>query len=265
MDDAWQIAHRVYPAYRELGELAFVYGQGSAFAGFNERAGVDLVAVWDRPEPPEPEFRPVDRLHQQPGAPALTAPVRLHHPRIGLVRDSFGHGGREVVVSHITMAEVKRWIDEVQAGQGWEHVVRPTPLHAVAAFCYGALLHDEDGHGAAWREELREFPIALVERSRDVLSSDLRAHEADLERCARAGDGWQFHEIFGDMLRHALVAWFAAERRYCPYPKWVRHWVSRFAMNPSIAALERGLWAPPVSLHRRHEIFVEMCRRIVAL
>lgn len=259
MDDARQVAYRVVPAYRELGELAFAYGQGSAIAGFSERAGVDLVAVWDRAEPPDADARPVKALHQ-----GTDLPVRLHHPALGMVRDTFTNGGRQVVVSHFTMADVKRWIDEVQSGRGWEHVVRPTPLYAVAGFVYGAQLSDESGSGSAWRDELAAFPDALIERSQNVLSADLRAYGDDLARYARNGDGWLFHEVFGDMLRHALVAWFATERKYCPYPKWVRHWVSRFALDPSIAALERGMWAPPVSLERRRELFVQLSERVLA-
>jgi hypothetical protein len=66
-------------------------------------------------------------------------------------------------------------------------------------------------------------------------------------------------------MRYALVAWFAAEHRYCPHPKWLHQWVARFGMDPSIAALERGLWAPPVSLARRRELFLAMAGRILAL
>jgi hypothetical protein len=258
VDDALQIAHRVIPAYRDLGELAFAYGQGSAIAGFRSDATLDLVAVWDRVQPPDADVRPVDQLNE--GDDLV---VRLDH--LGMVRDTFWSGGRKVAVSHLTMAEVKRWVDEVQSGRGWEHVLRPTPLYAVAGFVYGVQLADPEGSGTAWRDDLASFPDALVERSTDVLAEDLRTYRPELVRSARAGDAWLFHKTLSDLLRRALVAWFAVEHRYCPYPKWLRLWVARFGMDPSIAALERNMFAPPVGLDRRLELFEQMCQRILAL
>lgn len=258
VDDALDIARRVVPAYQELGGLAFAYGQGSAIAGFRSDATIDLIAVWDRVQPPDADTRPVDALNE--GDDLV---VRLDH--LGMIRDTFWSGGRKVAVSHLTMAEVKRWVDEVQDGRGWEHVVRPTPLYAVSGFHYGALLADPDGSGSAWRDELAHFPERLVERSTDTLSDDLRTYRYELARSARAQDGWLFHKTMSDVLRRAMVAWFAVEHRYCPYPKWVRQWIARFGMDPSIAALERNMWAPPVGLDRRLELFDQMCQRILAM
>lgn len=90
------------------------------------------------------------------------------------------------------------------------------------------------------------------------------SYDGDLATCARRGDGWMFHQLLNKALRHALVAWFSVERRHCPHPCWFGQWVARFGMDPAIAALERGLWAPPVSLARRRELFLAMCQRILA-
>jgi hypothetical protein len=253
------------PAYRALGGLGFAYGQGSAFAGFTAGASlaardteIDIVLVWDRDAPPEPSVRPVDALSTGPGLPAT-----LHQP--GFVVDRFRLDGARVGVTHRTRKVFEGWLRDVRSGRGWESAAYPLPLYAVSGFAYGALLDDETSAGSDIRTELSLFPPALVERSRSVLLDELPGYDRDLMTCARRGDGWLFHELFGKVMRHALVAWFAAERRYCPHPEWLHQWVARFGMDPGIAGLERGLWAPPVSLGRRRELFAAMTERILAL
>ena len=258
MDTALRIARQVLPAYRELGGLAFAYGQGSVFSGFTDDSDVDIVLVWDRDAPPAPAARPAEALNSGPGVP-----VTFHQP--GFVLDRFYVAGAQVDVSHKTRGVFDGWVRDVRAGRGWESAAYPMPLYAVSGFAYGALIADSGGRGSDARSQLSRFPATLVERSRDVLTDELTSYDRDLASCARRGDGWLFHELLSGVMRHALVAWFAAERRYCPHPKWLHHWVARFGMDPAIAALERGLWAPPVSLARRRELFLAMAERILAL
>jgi len=258
VDAALRIARQVIPAYRALGGLAFAYGQGSVFSGFTDASDIDIVVVWDREGPPVPAERPVAELNAGPGDP-----VTFHQP--GFVLDRLDIGGVQVDVTHRTRGVFEDWVREVRAGRGWEGAVYPTPLYAVAGFVYGSLLADGDGTGSEARAQLADFPRALIERSRMVLAEELPSYDERLAACARRGDGWLFHELLGQVMRHALVAWFAAEQRYCPHPKWLHGWVARFGMDPQVAALERGLWAPPVSLARRRELFLAMTERILAL
>ncbi|HEY6739948.1 MAG TPA: hypothetical protein VI076_13975 [Actinopolymorphaceae bacterium] len=255
MDTALVLARKVVAAYREAGDLAFGYGQGSVIAGFAPDGALDLSLVWDRAEPPATEDRPVQDLHDGSGGVS----VRFFQ------RDRFWVHGRQVHVLHRTRSEFDGWLDTVGEGHGWEIVTTPTPLYAVAGFAYGALLDDVDGSGGAARERVAAFPQALRERSRSGLAEELASYDRDLVEAARQGDGWLFHEHLGVVHRHAMVAWFAAHGRFCPYPKWLRRWVARFGLDPGIAALERGLWAPPVSLQRRRELFRQMADRILAL
>ncbi|GAA5008077.1 hypothetical protein [Actinopolymorpha pittospori] len=256
MDTTPRVARQVIPAYRELGGLVFGYRQADMLTG-DGTARVDLVLVWDRAELPAATARPWSVLAGGEGTP-----VSIHRP--GLVLDRFDLGGVRVDVTHRRRSVFEGWLRDVRSGRGWEGAATPMPLHAVAGFAYGVLLEDPEGAGAAYRGCLATFPPALVERSREVLAAEVAAHDAHLERCARQGDGWLFHELLSPVLRHALVAWFAAEHRYCPHPRSLHQWVARFAMNPSIAALERGMWAPPVSLARRRELFLTMVERILA-
>ena len=265
MDTALRIARQVVPAYRALGGLAFAYGQGSVFAGFSADAGlgprdpeIDIVLVWDRDAPPAPSARPVEALSTGPGTPTT-----LHQP--GFVSDHFCVDGARVGVAHRTRSVFEGWLRDVRAGRGWEGAAYPLPLYAVSGFAYGALLDDGGGAGSDIRSELSAFPPELVARSRSVLTDELASYDRDLAMCARSGDGWLFHELLTKVMRHALVAWFAAEHRYCPHPQWLHHWVARFGLDPGIAGLERGLWAPPVSLARRRELFAVMAARILAL
>lgn len=254
MDNAIPIAREIVAAYQRVGDLAVAYGQGSLLAGFDSTAGLDLVLVWDRVDPPPADDRPVHQLHdgRQPA-------MRF------MQRDRFAIGGHEVNVAHRTKREFEDWRDAVHAGRGWEVVTNPAPLYAISGFVYGVLLADLDGSGSQAREKLFTFPEALRERSASTLSDDLTTYESDLVTAAKRGDGWLFHELLGNMHRHAMVAWFAAERRYCPYPKWLQRWIARFNLDPRIAMLERSLWTPPVSLHNRVDQFRQLVDRVLKL
>lgn len=254
MENAIPIAREIVSAYRRLDDMAVAYGHGSLLAGFTDAAGLDLVLVWDRPDPPAADARPVHVLHD-----GDHAAVRFLH------RDRFQVGRHQINVTHRTKREFEDWRETVHAGRGWEIVTSPTPLYAVAGFVYGVLLADVDGTGGVAREKLFAFPDALRERSRTTLADEASSFDHDLLQAARRGDGWLFHETLGTLHRHAMVAWFASEKRYCPYPKWMQRWISRFNMDPRIAVLERSLWAPPMSLHNRRDQFRQMVDRILAL
>ena len=253
-----EIAERVLAAYQAVGGLAFAYGQGSVFSGFVERGTLDFVLVWDRDEPPRSGRRPVAVLHQGTSAEAK----QFDH--LDFVRDRFLLGGRQVEVTHHTTATFERWLTDVRAGNGWEELDKPLPLYAVAGFAYGKILLDDRGLAADVREKLADFPPALVRRSRSILLMEMPSYDEDLDDCVRRGDGWMFHELLARVHRHALVTWFAAEKRYCPHPKWLNKWIARLGMSASVAGVERAIWGP-VNLARRHELFLTMVERIVHL
>lgn len=258
MDRALETARQVTSTYRDVGGLAFAYGQGSLVAGFSRDADLDLVLVWDGEEPPSGGRRPVRELHE--GSNALAA--QFDHP--GYVRDRFWIGDQRIDVRHQTMKVFDYWLTEVYEGRGWEDVDVVLPLYAIAGFTYGSVVADYNGGAAAAREEVAEFPEALVERSRMLVAAELPSFEEDLADCVQRGDGWVFHELLGKVLRHVLVAWFAAEQRYCPHPKWLHRWVTRFGMDLSIANLERAMWGP-VSIGRRREMFNTLAKRVLAM
>ncbi|REF37131.1 DUF4037 domain-containing protein [Thermasporomyces composti] len=255
MDSALEIAMRVTKAYRQLPGMAFAYGQGPVVAGFTNDSDLDIVIVWDG-RTPKNRTEALKELHNGPGKP-----IQYDYPTYSL--DRFWLNGEQVEVCHKTHEVFGRWIRDVRAGWGWEDSDASMPLYAVAGFAYGRVFAD-DGRAAAARNELTQFPPLLKERSHAILAGELPSYDRDLAACARRGDGLLFHEMLSRVLRHALVAWFAAENRYCPHPKWLQHWIARFGMDPRIAGLERSLWGP-ISLERRREIFVAMAERILAL
>ncbi|WP_020578370.1 DUF4037 domain-containing protein [Actinopolymorpha alba] len=256
MDSALEIATRVTTAYRRVPGLAFAYGQGPVVAGFTHDSDLDLIMVWDGSAPPRNRSTAMKDLHNGPGKP-----IQYDYP--GFALDRFWVNGQQIEVSHKTHDTFCGWIRDIRSGWGWEDTDPSMALYSVAGFAYGRVFTD-DGRAAEARTDLTTFPPLLIERSRAVLAAELPSYDRDLAGCARRGDGLLFHEILSKVLRHALVAWFSAEHRYCPHPKWLQHWVARFGMDPGIAGLERSLWVP-VTLGRRREVFVAMAERILAL
>jgi len=255
---AFAVAARTVPVYQALGGLAFVYGQGSVVVGFATDADLDLICVWDRAEPPVAAVRPVHRLHT--GTPP---PAQFDRP--GFALDQFWFGRQQVDVAHVPRAIFDGWLASVAAGGGWEGRAYPQPLAAVAGFAYGVLLADLGGGGTQARAGVTDFPQALTDRSREHLAAHLSAYTEALAGCADRGDGWLFHEILGDALRPALVAWFAAHRRYLPFHKRLHHWIARFGLEPALADLERRLWLPDADLARKQAYYVTLAEYVLAL
>ena len=256
MDSALEIATRIASAYRRIDGLAFAYGQGPVVAGFTHDSDLDIIVVWDGTAPPKNRSVAIKALHNGPGKP-----IQYDYPSFAL--DRFWVNGTQVEISHKTFDTFQGWVRDIRSGWGWEDTDTSMALYSVAGFAYGRVFAD-DGRAVAARTDLTSFPRLLIERSQTVLAAELSSYGRDLDGCARRGDGLLFHEILAKVLRHALVAWFSAEHRYCPHPKWLQHWIARFGMDPGIAGLERSLWVP-VNLARRREIFLTMAERILAL
>jgi Domain of unknown function (DUF4037) len=255
VDSALETATRVTAAYRQLPGVAFAYGQGPVVAGFTNDSDLDLIVIWDG-EPPKNRAHALADLHNGPGKP-------LQYDYPGFALDRFWVNGEQIEVFHKTHETFVGWIRDIRSGWGWEDTDLSMPLYSVAGFAYGRVFSD-DGRAAAARTDLTSFPPLLIERSRAVLEAELPSYERDLAGAARRNDGLLFHELLTRVLRHALVAWFSAEHRYCPHPKWLQHWVTRFGMDTRIAGFERSLWLP-VTLDRRRETFLAMAERILTL
>jgi len=255
---AHAVAARTVPIYHALGDLAFVYGQGSVVAGLATDADLDLICVWDRDEPPAVVERPLHRLHTGTASAA-------QFDRPGFVLDQFWLGRQQVDVAHVSRSTFDGWLTTVGAGGGWEHRAYPQPLAAVAGFAYGVLLADDSGGGGAARARVATVPQALAERSRAHLAAHLAAYAAALAGCAARGDGWLFHEILADALRPALVAWFATRGHYLPFHKRLHLWIARFALDPALADLERRLWLPDAALADKEARYRLLAERILAL
>lgn len=255
---AHEVAARVVPIYRPLGGLSFVYGQGSLVAGFATDADLDLILVWDRPEPPPAVERPIDLLHT-----GTSPSAQFDRPNFFL--DQFWMERQQVDVLHVPRSIFDGWLSSIGTGGGWEHRAYPQPLAAVAGFAYGVLLADIGGEGTRAREAVNAFPQALVDRSREHVAAHLPSYADVLAGCAARGDGWLFHEILGDALRPVLVAWFSAHHRYLPFHKRLHHWIARFALDPAIADLERRLWLPEADLVRKQALYSTLAAHILAL
>jgi hypothetical protein len=260
VDPALETARLVTSTYRDVGGLAFAYGQGSLVAGFSRDSDLDIAMVWDGDEPPSGGRRAaaVRKLHD--GGHSRAAQFDHHE----YVRDKFWMGSQQVDVHHYTMKVFDRWLTDVYEGRGWEDIGDTMSLYSIAGFAYGKTIGDYNGGAAAAQEEIEEFPQALVERSRMLLLAELPSYDEDLAACVQRGDGWGFHELLNKVLRHVLVAWFAAEQRYCPHPKWIHRWITRFGMDTSLANVERAMWGP-VSLGRRRELFLTLANRVLEL
>jgi hypothetical protein len=228
------VVDRVVATYGAVSGLAFCYGQGSVLTGLTTSSDLDLVMVWTDRVPDRGE-RPVRGL-----AEAGTEPVQFDGAFGGL--DSLRVEGWQVDVSHCPLAEFDRWLGSVRQGDGWQDVAWPQPLHAVAGFAYGTVLADPDGTGDRFRQSVESFPPLLGSKSRERLAADWSAARPDLVRCAERSDGWLLHQLAGEVLRVAYIAWFAAHHRYCPFPKHLRSWAERFSLDPALVELERRLW-----------------------
>ncbi|MEO3750745.1 hypothetical protein ABGB06_08915 [Streptomyces sp. B6B3] len=83
---------------------------------------------------------------------------------------------------------------------------------------------------AAARADLAVFPAALATSARAGLTDARDAYAPDLRAAARADNGWLFHSLLTPLPRTAYIAWFAAEGRYCPFPKHLPAWAERHTL-----------------------------------
>lgn len=150
--------------------------------------------------------------------------------------------GWPVDVAHYTEHEFARWLDDVRHGNGWQDREWPLPLFAVSGFAYGVLLADSERAGRRAVAQVESFPSALLDKARTQLANVWPGLRAELAGCVRRSDGWLFHEMAGNAIRDTYIAWFAAHRRYCPFPKRIAAWAQRFKLDPELLDLEQRIW-----------------------
>jgi hypothetical protein len=238
MVDPEQLAAPVVEALLEQEAVDFVYGQGSAFAGFADAADLDLVVVWHR------------------------LPVR----RIGGLEVSASFEGAtyaldklagEVDVMHFTCDTFTSWCGELS----WREEVWPQPLYVVGGFVHGRVLADPQGHAQKLLQNLQTPAPWFVAQVTDSLRDGLGGYRTELQACARRGDHWLFNRLTDRLLRHCYIAWFALEGHYCPFPKHLPQWIQRLGLSSELAELHDAVWATP-GLHGRAEALEAFARRL---
>lgn len=252
-----EVATRIVDAHRPLGGLAFGYGQGSVLTGFTTDSDLDIVLVWDREEVPPSGERPA-------GALCDVGHASRQHSLPGLAVDNLRVDGWPVDVAHFPLRTFRSWCRQVRDGGGWREHEWPLPLHAVAGFVHGPDLGDPHGLAAVARTELAVLPAPLAAATRAALAEARDAYGPDLGAAADAGHGWLFHSLLTPLMQTAYFAWFAAEGRYCPFPKHLWAWTERFGLDRDITALDEQLWGAN-GLPERHRLALALVDRVLAL
>lgn len=251
-----RVVGRVLEAYRSCGPLAFAYGQGSTFTGFETRADLDIVLVW-----PE-SICAAERRPTRPLCDPDVEPVQFDGSGYGM--DNLVIERRDVQVINFARPGFNQWCQLVEGGQGWHQDVWPLPLHVVAGFVYGLMLEDASGQGESIRARLSEPPVALRADSRRTVAAALPLYRKDLTSAAERGDNWLFHTLAARLLKQAYVAWFAAEGYYLPFPKHLDRWIQRFGLDRDLAEREQRIWWLP-SLSLRRSAVLDFVERVLAL
>lgn len=250
------VVEQVLSAYGRGRALAFAYGQGSTFCGFETDADLDIVLIWPGDIPAGGE-RPAGELCD----PGVT-PVQFGDATFGL--DNLVVSRRETQVISFSRSTFASWCEAVGAGQGWRGPAWPLPLHAVAGFVYGVLLADADGQAAAVRERISVPSARLRDNTRETLAEELPEYRKALGSSACRGEGWLFHELAVKLTKDAYVAWFAAEGCYLPFPKHLDRWTERLGLDRDLAHREQLIWRTS-ELTERQQAVLEFAEAVVAL
>ncbi len=245
---------QILDAYAGRGSLAFAYGQGSTFSGFEEDADVDIVCVWSEVIPVGPR-RPASEL-----CDAGVAPVQFDGTTFGL--DNLVVDGRETQVMNYSWPTLDSWCETVSDGEGWRGPAWPLPLHAVAGFVYSVPLVDDRGEAAVIREQISTPSAKLRNNTHEALIGELPEYRKALSSSVRRGEGWLFHELVVKLTRDAYVSWFAAEGCYLPFPKHLDRWVDRLGLDRELARLEQLIWRP-ASLAERQRAVLEFVEAVL--
>jgi hypothetical protein len=250
------VVERVLEAYTRCGPLAFAYGQGSTFCGFETDADLDIVLIWRDAIPTRAERAECELC--DPGV----MPVQFDDSASGL--DNLIIGGRDTQVINFSRSTFGSWCATVGDGEGWRDRAWPLPLYAVAGFVYGMPLADDDGEAAAIRELLAVPSAKLRSNTLETLVNDLPGYREALGSSARRGEGWLFHELTVGLIKNAYASWFAAEGCYLPFPKHINSWVERLDLDRGLAHLDQLIWQTP-DLIERQEAILEFADGVVAL
>ncbi len=224
--------------------IDFAYGQGSVFSGFTAHSDLDIVIIWGEDELPLPARRPAEELSDP-----CTDTTQFHDAAFGL--DKLHVSGWDVDVAHYTRTRFDAWCALVEAGDGWQERAWPQPLHAVAGFVHGRLLVDRDRVAQGIRKSMRGPSAQLITKVMDALGQQLPEYADALRDCADRDDGWLFHELAVQLVKHAYVAWFAAEGHYLPFPTRLRQWIRHLGLEERGVLLERRIWEATALGERR--------------
>jgi hypothetical protein len=172
--------------------------------------------------------------------------------------DRFTRAGQEYNLAHRTLAGIQEAVQAVAAGNGLDRVGILDPLVTVSGFCYGELLADAGGQGAALRTSLRPFPPRLQAELQRVLRSRHTAQLGDLDKFAQRADWLSFYSALVAAVRLVMQALFAMHGVYYPGDKWLRQALLRFGLDQRILAAYDRVWAPGVAAVERIAAYREL-------
>jgi hypothetical protein len=179
MVDPEQLAAPVVEALLEQEAVDFVYGQGSAFAGFADAADLDLVVVWHR--------LPVCRIGGLEVSASFEGATYALDKLAG-----------EVDVMHFTRDTFTSWCEELS----WHEEVWPQPLYVVGGFVHGRVLADPQGHAQQLLQSLQTpapwFVAQVTDSLRDGLGGFRPTASGDVRRLNGCEVGAQFEEAIQD-------------------------------------------------------------------
>jgi hypothetical protein len=250
------VVEQVLNAYTTYGPLAFAYGQGSTFSGFETDADLDIVLIWPD-NIPACAKRPADQLCD----PDVT-PTQFDGAAFGL--DNLIISNRDTRVINFSRSTFDSWCEAVSNGEGWRGPEWPLPLHAVAGFVYGVPLADGNGEAATIREQISRPSAKLRSNTCETLASELPEYRKALCSSARRSEGWLFHELTVTLAKHAYASWFAVEGCYLPFPKNLDRWITRLDLDRELAHLEQLIWRTSTLIERQHAV-LEFVEGVVAL
>jgi hypothetical protein len=250
------VVDQVLKAYSGCGTVAFAYGQGSTFCGFELDADLDIIVIWADDIPADAR-RPARQLCD----PGVT-PVQFATATSAV--DNLVTGKRDTQVMSHSRSTFDSWCEMVRGGEGWRGREWPLPLHSIAGFAYGMLLADDNGEAAAIRDRISVPSAKLRNNTHEALVGELPEYRKALNSSAHRGEGWLFHELTVGLVKHAYASWFAAEGYYLPFPKHLDRWITRLDLDRELARREQLMWRT-ADLIERQQAILEFVEGVVAL
>ena len=232
---ARDVRERCLPVYRELGDVAFAFAQGSLVRGLTDASDFDVVIVWRAGAVPAERLAAVRRLNQ--GDPVAASVVDYREMHL----DGFRRADHDVHAVHLTEAELAGSVDDLRGGR-LASGLRDNLLQA-SGLDECLWIEDATGAGRALRSRLRPFPEAARREIRRVLANH-REPDLDAMRRAAAREEWlAFHGRMHALMRMALAGLMARQDRYFIGESWARAGLVRAGVPLRVVELYDRAWS----------------------